>query len=127
MVGWYRGISISRLLGKEKLMVTETQLDNESLDKPEHDVEGFDKPVDDKMFTIQIDRVKYEVEGNRFSGAKLRQVPTPPIPPDRDIFEIIPGAPDRKIEDEDRFLIADGQRFFTAPNTINPGSAFAAR
>ena len=108
-------------------MVTETQLDNESLDKPEHDVEGFDKPVDDKMFTIQIDRIKYEVEGNRFSGAKLRQVPTPPIPPDRDIFEIIPGAPDRKIEDDDRFAIADGQRFFTAPNTINPGNVFAIR
>lgn len=105
-------------------MVTDTQLDKESLDKPEHSMERFDKPVDDKTFTIQIDRIKYEVKGRRFSGAQLREVPTPPIPPDRDIFEIIPGAPDRKIEDDDRILIADGQRFFTAPNTINPGNSF---
>ena len=107
-------------------MVTEVQLDKDRLDKPEHDVEDFDKPDDDKIFTIQIDRIKYDVKGQRFSGAKLRQVPSPPIPPDRDIFEIIPGAPDRKIEDDDRVLIVDGQRFFTAPNTINPGNSSVA-
>ena len=102
-------------------MVTEAQMDADSSNKPQHGVEGFDKPDDDKIFTIQIDRVQYEVKGNRFTGARLRQVPNPPIPATRDIFEIIPGRPDRKIDDDDGLLIADGQRFFTAPNTINPG------
>ena len=99
----------------------------DSTDRSQQSVEGFDKPDDDKLFTIQIDRVQYTVTGNRFTGAKLRQVPTPPIPADRDIFEIIPGRPDKKVEDDDRFLIADGQRFFTAPNTINPGNSSVAR
>ena len=82
---------------------------------------GLGKPDDDKVFHIQIDRVTYRVADTRMTGAELRQVPDPPIPPDRDLYEIIPGRPDRKVESDDRILISDGLRFFTAPNTINPG------
>lgn len=82
---------------------------------------GDEKPDPEKVFEIQIDRVLYKVTTNRMTGAELRQVPDPPIPPDRDIFEIIPGHQDRKVEDDDRILVEDGLRFFTAPNTINPG------
>ena len=103
-------------------MVAENNLDSDGQDKPEEVVvPGFDKPDDDKTYTIQIDRTEYVVTQNRMTGADLRRVPTPPIPPDRDLFQIIPGRPDEKIEDDDRILITDGLRFFTAPNTINPG------
>ena len=102
-------------------MIAENRLDPEGLDKPEEGVPGLDKPDDDKTYTIQIDRTQYEVTGHRLTGADLRRVPSPPIPPDRDIFQIIPGRPDKKIEDDDRILVTDGLRFFTAPNTINPG------
>ena len=102
-------------------MVTENQLDKDGLDKPGGDPTGIDKPDDDKTYMIQIDRTKYVVNENRVTGADLRRIPTPPIPPDRDIFEIIPGRPDEKIEDDHNILITDGLRFFTAPNTINPG------
>ncbi len=98
-------------------MVTENEFSKEGLDRPEPD-----KPDDDKVFDIQIDRVTYQVMDIRMTGADLRNVPEPPIPPDRDLFEIIPGHPDRKVENDDRILISDGLRFFTAPNTINPGS-----
>ena len=103
-------------------MVTENQFDSDEQQKPEEiAVPGPDKPDDDKSYTIQIDRKEYVVTQVRMTGADLRLVPTPPIPPDRDVFQIIPGRPDRKIEDNDRILITDGLRFFTAPNTINPG------
>ena len=91
-------------------------------EKPNQD--GLDKPEPNKVFNIQIDRVQYQLTENRLTGADLRRVPPTPIPPERDIFEIIPGHPDRKIEDDDRIEIRDGLRFFTAPNTINPGAGY---
>ena len=103
-------------------MVTDNQSDRDELDKPEEVEPGIDKPEDDKSYTIQIDRTQYVLNENRLTGAGLREIPKPPIPPDRDIFQIIPGRPDRKIKDDDRILITDGLRFFTAPNTINPGA-----
>ena len=89
-------------------------------DQPNQD--GLDKPEPGKGFTIYIGRVQYTVFEEKLTGADLRRVPPTPIPPERDLFEIIPGHPDEKIKDEDTVEIRDGLRFFTAPNTINPGA-----
>jgi len=75
-----------------------------------------------EKFQIQIDRVHYEVHQARMTGTELRRVPATPIGPDRDLFEVVPGNPDRKVEDEDPVEIRNGKRFFTAPATINPGA-----
>jgi hypothetical protein len=75
----------------------------------------------DKLIKIQIDRVHYEVEQALMTGAQLRQVVTPPIAPDRDLFEVVPGASDRKITNADTVELHNGKRFFTAPGQINPG------
>ena len=88
--------------------------------------DGLDKPESDKGFTIQIDRIQYIVFEEKLTGAGLRRVPPTPIPPERDLFEIIPGHPDGKVKDEDTIEIRDGLRFFTAPNTINPGTGYWA-
>ena len=81
------------------------------------------KRPDPKGYAIQIDRVQYEVFREKLSGAELRQVPSPPVPPDRDLFQVVPGHDDLKIKDDDTVQIHDGLRFFTAPNTINPGAS----
>jgi multiubiquitin len=73
-------------------------------------------------FHIQIDRVHYTVTKPEMKGAELRQLPPTPIGPDRDLYEVVPGHPDRKIGDEDIVQIHDGKRFFTAPSHINPGT-----
>jgi hypothetical protein len=72
-------------------------------------------------FTIQIDRAHYEVDKEQMTGTELRHVPPTPIGPERDLFEVIPGHPDRKISDADVVEIQNGKRFFTAPSHINPG------
>src|SRR5262245_21709469 len=72
---------------------------------------------------IQIDRVHYTVSKSQMTGVELRQVPPTPIGPDRDLFEVVPGGPDRKIEHETLVDIRNGMRFFTAPAQINPGKA----
>lgn len=85
--------------------------------KPDDDE---DKPHPED-FHIQIDRTRYEVHKAKMTGAELRQVPPTPILPDRDLFEVVPGHPDRKIKNDDIVEIRNGLRFFTAPGTINPG------
>ena len=87
-------------------------MSNDTIDK-EH--------KDRHEFHIQIDRVHYTVTQREMTGAELRRVPPTPIGPDRDLFEVIPGGPDRKIEDNEVVKIRDGERFFTAPAHINPG------
>lgn len=70
---------------------------------------------------IQIDRVHYEVDVTHMTGEQLRQLPQPPIGPDRDLFEVVPGHSDRKIENNEEVELRNGTRFFTAPAHINPG------
>lgn len=72
-------------------------------------------------FQIQIDRVHYTVTQATMTGTELRHVPTPPIGPDRDLFEVIPGQPDFKVEENHPVEMRNGLRFFTAPALINPG------
>jgi multiubiquitin len=73
-------------------------------------------------FHIQIDRVHYTVTEEEMTGTGLRHLPAPPVGPDRDLFEVVPGGTDRKIEDNMEVEIKNGLRFFTAPAHINPGS-----
>jgi len=74
------------------------------------------------VFHIQIDRAHYEVSQTKMTGTELRNVPPAPVPPERDLFEVVPGHPDRKIANSDVVEMHDGLRFFTAPGTINPGN-----
>jgi len=73
------------------------------------------------QFQIQIDRVHFTVDKAQMTGAELRQVPPTAIGPDRDLFEVVPGGADRKVEDATVVDIRNGMRFFTAPAQINPG------
>ncbi len=72
-------------------------------------------------FEIQIDRKVYKVELKHMTGSQLRALPSPPIGPDRDLFEVVPGGTDRKIGGEEVVEIRNGLRFFSAPTQINPG------
>jgi Multiubiquitin len=74
-----------------------------------------------ELIAIQIDRVHYEVDVRQMTGEQLRHLPQPPIGPDRDLFEVVPGHPDRKIGDSEEVELRNGTRFFTAPAHINPG------
>jgi hypothetical protein len=95
MVSWYQWVDWSYIMSEEK---------------HEHD-----------KFSIQIDRNRYEVEMNVLTGAELRALPTPDVPLDRDLFEVVPGGTDLKLEPTSQVTIRDGLRFFTAPGHINPG------
>ncbi|WP_222035181.1 multiubiquitin domain-containing protein [Rhizobium leguminosarum] len=78
-----------------------------------------DKP---HFFEIKIDRTMYKVHQPVLAGAELRRLPAPDIGPDRDLFEVVPGGSDVKVEAEAKVEMRNGLRFFTAPAQINPGS-----
>lgn len=72
--------------------------------------------------SIKIDRETFKVAKEQMTGRELRMLPNPPIGPDRDLFEVVPGGSDKKIADDTIVKLKDGMRFFTAPAQINPGS-----
>ncbi|OSJ08867.1 hypothetical protein BST63_27360 [Bradyrhizobium canariense] len=72
-------------------------------------------------YEIKIDRTQFKVKEHFLTGAQLRALPQPPIGPDRDLFEVVPGGSDEKIANTQRVKMRDGLRFFTAPAQINPG------
>jgi hypothetical protein len=74
-------------------------------------------------FEIKIDRAEYKVHEAVLNGAMLRALPQPPIGPERDLFEVVPGGTDLKIEATTKVIMRNGLRFFTAPAQINPGRA----
>lgn len=78
-------------------------------------------PPGPHKFNIQIDRAHFTVTKSTMTGTELRDVPEPSIGQERDLFEVVPGDADRKIEDADVVEITNGKRFFTAPGHINPG------
>lgn len=81
----------------------------------------------DPEFHIQIDRRQYTVDHPEMTGLELRHVPIPPIPEDRDLWEVIPGDDDRLIENDTVVTMRDGLRFFSAPKHINPGASTRTR
>jgi hypothetical protein len=76
-----------------------------------------------RAFVIKIDRHEYRVHQKTLTGSELRDLPKPPIGPDRDLFEVVPGGSDKKIGDTEVVKMRDGLRFFTAPARINPGAS----
>ena len=81
----------------------------------------------ERSIVVHIDRHRFEAPKNPMTGAELRQLPRPPIGPERDLWQIVPGpADDIKIVDDQLVKLHDGLHFYTAPTTINPGDGNAS-
>ncbi len=71
--------------------------------------------------SIVIDKKEYKTPEPIMTGAQLRQLAVPPIGPEYDLFEIVPGEDDKLIGDNEPVDLKNGDRFFSAPHNINPG------
>lgn len=74
-------------------------------------------------FPIHIDNATFRVASPTLTGSELRELPTPAIGPEFDLWEDVPGGNDRLIGPEDVVQLRNGMHFFTAPAQINPGVA----
>lgn len=83
--------------------------------------DGGDRGHGPSTFEIKIDRNNYKVRERVLTGAELRRLPEPDIGADRDLFQVVPGGSDVKVEADGKIEMRNGLRFFTAPAQINPG------
>lgn len=72
--------------------------------------------------TILIDKKEYKAPETGMTGAQLRALAEPPIGPEYDLFQIVPGGDDKLITDNEEVHLKNGDRFFSAPHNINPGA-----
>jgi hypothetical protein len=79
-------------------------------------------PEHPELIPIQIDHKPFRVPGPTITGAALRALPTPPIGPDFDLWQDVPGGDDTKIRDDTVVTLRPGMHFHSAPGTINPGA-----
>ena len=73
-------------------------------------------------YQITIDKEHLTVHQPSAIGSELRALAKPPIGPDRDLYEEVPGpGEDVLIEDATTVQMRNGLHLFTAPHTITPG------
>ena len=81
-----------------------------------------------KTFVIFIDRQQFKVQRDVLTGAELRDLTSPPVGQDRDLWEEVPGPnDDKKINDTDVVTLREGLHFFTTPRAVTPGAPDASR
>ena len=95
---------------------------NAEREKKDPDKAGGPGHGGDGRFEIRIDRKEYKVREATLTGAEIRKLANPDFGKDRDLFEVVPGGSDLKIELTTTVKMRDGLRFFTAPAQINPGA-----
>lgn len=79
----------------------------------------------DSEWSIYINRNSFKVTQQFLSGTEIRQLPTPAIQDDMDLWEMAIGSSDDiKIADSAVVQMRDGLQFFTAPTIINPGRIY---
>jgi len=69
----------------------------------------------------------FKVNVATMTGASLRQLPTPPIGADRNLYRVVPGGQDVKVGDADPVDLKPGMHFVTAPQNVTPGAPDGAR
>lgn len=71
---------------------------------------------------IHIDRMPYDVNERELTGAQLRDVPSPPIAGDFDLWEEETGDVEDKLVEPDAVVkLKEDEHFYSAPKKINPG------
>jgi hypothetical protein len=80
-----------------------------------------------ESFPIHIDREMFKVTKTSMTGAELRALTTPPIGPDRDLYQVVPGGQDVLVKDDVPVGLKPGTHFVTAPKKVTPGSVDGGR
>ena len=69
---------------------------------------------------IHIDKELYDAPKDVMTGAELKTLGK--VKPDRDLFQKAPGKDDRLIKDTDSVTLKNGDQFYSAPSSLNPGT-----
>jgi hypothetical protein len=87
----------------------ENQMDPHQENKP-----GENKPVE-----IHIDNKGYKAPKNPMTGHELKQLSG--VPANYDLWKKVPGKDDDRIKDDQSVQLKNGDHFYSAPSSLNPG------
>jgi hypothetical protein len=83
--------------------------------------ESKDKDKDkDHDIQIHIDNKGYKASKNPMTGTELKQLGG--IAGNYDLWQKVPGKDDKLIKDSDSVQLKNGDHFYSAPSSLNPGS-----
>jgi hypothetical protein len=74
----------------------------------------------DRGVQIHIDNKGYKAAKNPMMGAELKQLGG--IAGNYDLWQKVPGSDDKLIKDPDSVQLKNGDHFYSAPSSLNPGS-----
>jgi hypothetical protein len=76
-----------------------------------------------QLYEVKIDRDRFGWDKSTISGEQLRHLPTPPIGPDRDLYEEVHAGEDKPVESNTVVTLNEDEEtcFFTAPHHVTPG------
>lgn len=78
--------------------------------------------TDASEITIYIDRSAFRVPRRAMTGHALRELATPTIGSDYELFHVLPGSDDLLVREEEVVELEDETQFFSAPRMIMAGS-----
>ncbi len=75
---------------------------------------GENKPVE-----IHIDDKAYKAPKNPMIGHELKELGN--VPANYDLWKKVPGKDDDRIKDNQSVQLKNGDHFYSAPSSLNPG------
>jgi len=78
------------------------------------------KPEPKGDIVIHIDKKQYRAPKEEMTGAELRALAG--ITDKYDLWKKVPGGDDIKIGRDEVVVLKNGDHFYTAPSTLNPGA-----
>jgi len=80
----------------------------------------MDKSKEDKTVSIHIDNKPFKALNNPATGAQLKQLGS--VAGNYDLWKKVPGSDDERINDDQSVSLKNGDHFYSAPASLNPGS-----
>jgi hypothetical protein len=72
-----------------------------------------------EKIVIHIDKKEFKAPKNPMTGRELKNLGG--VPGDYDLWHKIPGKDDQRVGDEESVELKNGDQFYSAPSTLNPG------
>lgn len=83
------------------------------------DTHQKDKPSENKPVEIHIDNKAYKAPKNPITGYELKELGG--VPANYDLWKKVPGKDDDRIKDDQSVQLKNGDHFYSAPSSLNPG------
>jgi hypothetical protein len=78
------------------------------------------KGKDEHAIVIHIDKKEFRAPKNPMTGQELKELGG--VPANYDLWHKIPGKDDDRVGDDESVQLKNGDHFYSAPSTLNPGA-----